>query len=154
MASTEFERKPRSLKEVLRWKATEFCQYLLYIGAAILHNVLLIDLYNNFMLLYVATFLLASPTYCVFRCNYSETLLINFVNHFGLLYGQEMIVYNVHSLIHLADDVQQHGTLDKISGFPYENYLQHLKKMMRKPQHPLAEIIRRQSECDDVINDF
>ncbi|XP_047122826.1 uncharacterized protein LOC124806182 [Hydra vulgaris] len=151
---TEYARKPRSLKEVSRWKATEFCQFLLYTGAVVLHNVLPIELYNNFMLLYVATFLLASPTYCVSRCSYSKTLLINFVNHFGLLYGQEMIVYNVHSLIHLADDVQQHGTLDKISGFAYENYLQHLKKMIRKPQHPLAQIIRRQSERDAVINDF
>ena len=150
----EFARKPRSLKEVSRWKATEYRQFLLYTGVVVLHNVLPIELYNNFMLLYVATFILASPTFCVSSCSYSKTLLINFVNHFGLLYGQEMIVYNVHSLIHLADDVQEHGNLDKISGFPFENYLQHLKKMVRKPQHPLAQIIRRQSERDTEVNEF
>ena len=60
-----------------------------------------------------------------------------------------MIVYNVHSL---ADDVQQHGSLDKISC--NKKLLQHLKEMVRKPQHPLAQIIRRQSKHDTLVNEF
>ena len=85
---TEFVRKPRTLNEVGRWKAIEFHQFLLYTGPVVLHNVLPDEVYNNFSLFFVAIFCLASPSNCVTYCNYSKTLLINFVNHFAQLYGK------------------------------------------------------------------
>ncbi|XP_056593649.1 uncharacterized protein LOC130412878 isoform X1 [Triplophysa dalaica] len=45
-------------------------------------------------------------------------------------------------------DVRRHGNLDLISGFPFENYLGKMKKMIRTPHHPLAQVIRRISEMD------
>lgn len=45
-----------------------------------------------------------------------------------------------------AQDVRQHGCLDTISAFPYENHLQKLKKLVRKTQRPLAQMLRRLSE--------
>jgi len=47
----EFGRKPRSVAEILRWKAVEFRQFLLYTGPVVLLHVLPEVLCQNFMLL-------------------------------------------------------------------------------------------------------
>ncbi|KAL1279610.1 hypothetical protein QQF64_026283 [Cirrhinus molitorella] len=84
--------------------------------------------------------------------NYANTLLTTFVSHVGELYGQDALVYNVHALVYLSADAQLHGSLDSISPFPYENYLRTLKKFVRKPEFPLAQIIRRLSEVEESSN--
>ena len=53
------------------------------------------------------------------------------------------IVYNVHGLVHLPVDVQQFSCLDRISAFPYENHLQKIKRLVRKPDGPFTQSIRR-----------
>lgn len=142
----EFARKPRSLAERLRWKATELRQFLLYTGPLVLRGVLPEEMYNNFMLLSVAISILANPRLCSALNAFVKRLLVSFVEHFSKLYGPEFVVYNIHGLIHLSDDVKIHGHLDVISGFPFENYLCTLKKMIRKPHSPLTQVIRRVSE--------
>jgi len=52
----------------------------------------------------------------------------------------------MHSLIHIADDVARFGPLDTISCFPFENHLRSLKKLVRKAEMPLQQIVRRISE--------
>lgn len=142
----EFARKPRTLRDVDRWKATEFRMFLLYIGPVILPVYLDTNIYQNFMLLFCSIAILVSPTLSSLHWQYADTLLKMFVTHFGQIYGKEALVYNVHSLVHLAQDVRQHGCLDNFSAFPYENHLQKLKKLVRKPERPLAQIVRRLSE--------
>jgi len=148
---TEFARKPRSVEERHRWKATEYRPFLLYTGPVALVDVVSAPVYNNFMLLYVAISILACPKLCVEFCDFAKTLLVSFVQHFGQLYGRENLVYNVHGLIHLSDDVKEHGQcLDNISGFPFENYLGQIKKMIRSPQFPVAQVVRRMSEFENA----
>lgn len=48
----------------------------------------------------------------------------------GSSYGRGQFVYSVYGLIHLASDAKQFGTLDNISSFPFENFLQKLKKFL------------------------
>ena len=55
--------------------------------------------------------------------DYGHGLLLQFVEHFGQLYGADKISYNVHGLVHLGDEVKCFGQLDSISSFPHENYL-------------------------------
>ena len=43
----EFARKPRSLDDLNRWKATEFCEFLLYSGVSALRTLLPNRLYMN-----------------------------------------------------------------------------------------------------------
>ena len=75
-------------------------------------------------------------------------LLRTFVSHFGDIYGKDQLVYNVHGLLHLSHDVQRRGCLDSISAFPFENFLRKVKKFVRKPEYPLAQVFRRLSEVD------
>jgi len=92
---TEFARKPRSLLEWQRWKATEFRQFLLYTGPVALLAKLPDVVYNNFMLLYVGVFILLDKhlsNSCKY-INYAEELLVMFVKHYSDLYGSDMVVF-------------------------------------------------------------
>lgn len=142
----EFARKPRAFEERGRWKATELRQFLLYTGPVVLVDVLSPPVYNNFMLLSVAVYILANPKVSVGMCDFAKSLLVSFVEHFGGLYGEEYLVFNVHGLIHLSDDVKRHGCLDNISCFPFENFLCEIKELVRGPICPVAQIVRRISE--------
>lgn len=145
----EFQRKPRSISEFERWKAVEFRQLLLYTGPVCLVSVLPPELYNNFLLLLVAMSILLNPSLCNKYASYSQELLVSFVKHFASLYGNDMLTYNVHALIHICDDAKKYGVLDNISAFPFENFLGKLKRLVRKPTFPLQQIMRRMSERKD-----
>lgn len=94
--------------------------------------------------------ILLSPQLCPLYSNYANTLLTTFVSHFGEIYGQTALVYNVHALVHLSADAERYGCLDSISAFPFENFLCKLKRFVRKPTFPLAQIIRRLSEAERI----
>lgn len=142
----EFGRKCRSLIEFERWKATEFRQVLLYSGSVALKNNLPKRMYENFLLLFVSIYYLASSYHWKSHAEYAHELLCVFVEQFGKIYGKDMLVYNVHGLIHLAADVKNFGPLDSFSAFPFERFLGRLKKLLCKPNRPLQQIIRRLSE--------
>ena len=142
----EFLRKGRTLREIERGKATEFRQFLLYTGPVVLKSTLPSNLFKHFRLFSVAIFCLASPMFCEAYCDYAKQLLILFVSQFGQFYGQDQYVYNVHSLVHLADDVATFGEFEKCSAFAFESFLGKLKRLVRKPNNPLQQVIRRLSE--------
>jgi len=139
----DFSRKPRSLFEYKHWKATELRLFLLYTGPVSLKGLLPPDLYANFLDLSVAVRLLLCHSSCIRYADFAENLLKYFVSCFCKLYGKNQLVYNVHSLIHLADDAKQHGALDHVSSFPFESYLGRLKKLVHRPKQPCIQIVRR-----------
>ena len=61
-----------------------------------------------------------------------------------------MLVYNVHGLTHLAADAMRFGPLDTFSAFPFESCHGKIKQILRKPQFPLSQVIRRLSEMHNV----
>lgn len=148
---SDFVRHPRPLSEVDRFKATEFRQLLIYTGPVVFQDIVRDDVYKHFMLFSVAMFCMTSRHLCMSHCDYSQQLLLLFVQHANEIYGPEFIVYNVHSLIHLADDVRRFGELNGISCFPFENYLKTIKKLVRKPNLPLQQVIRRLTERQNSI---
>ena len=80
----------------------------------------------------------------------AKNCLKYFSFRFGEIYGIHHLVYNVHSLIHLADECEIHGRLDEFSCFPFETYLGKLKKLVRSSNKPLAQLVRRISELEHV----
>ena len=76
-------------------------------------------------------------------CEFAQKLLTAFVNHYSQLFGSNSVVYNIHGLVHLVNDIKTFGPLDKFSSFPYENYLNRLKHLVRKPNHVLQRIVSR-----------
>jgi len=149
--TNDFCRKPRSLREVDRWKATEFRQFLLYTGPVVLKALLPTEHYNLFMSLSVACRILASTSYYMQRNEYADKLLKYFVRRFAELYGAHNISYNVHNLVHLSKDCFVHGTLDSFSAFRFENKLGQMKRVLRSSSKPLQQLHRRLSEQDELI---
>ncbi|KAF0746607.1 DUF4806 domain-containing protein [Aphis craccivora] len=147
----DFARKPRPVKEVLRWKATEFRQFILYIGIIVLKDILPNESYNNFLALCVSMrILLCENNYhCL---NFTRELLKYFVESFQYIYGVKYVSQNVHGLLHLCDDYERHGSLNACSTFPFENFMKILKKMIRKHDKPLQQVVRRYTEnCNNEI---
>lgn len=141
----EFARKPRTLDEICRWKATEFRTFVLYVGTFVTKSVLKDEHWKNFFSLNVAMMILISPDYGQF-IGHARLLLDSFVKHFELYYGRHLLSHNVHGLIHLCDDYTRFGPLDNVSAFTFENYMGSLKKMLRKPDKPIQQIIKRYNE--------
>jgi len=145
---SEFSRRHRSLKEIDNWKATELRQFLFYTGPVILEGILTKAQYVHFLSLSVASPVLQNKKLYLTYNAYASDLLKYFVKCFGKLYGNQYISYNVHGLIHVAEDCKQHGILEDYSGFKFENHLQHLKKLVRAPRLPLQQVHNRIKEIE------
>jgi len=139
----DFARKPRTLQEYKTWKATELRQFLIYSGPVVLRGILPTTLYEHFLALSVAIRILLTQELLDHYLQYAQDLLKYFVASFGVIYGQDQLVYNVHSLIHIPDDAKKYGTLDCVSAFQFETFLGRLKKLVRRPQQPCTQIVRR-----------
>jgi len=146
-----FQRKPRSLIYFRQWKATEFRQFLLYTGPFVLKGIVSENIYDHFLSLHVATTILCSNLFCSNEVylSYAEDLLQHFVSSFKVLYGSHHVSHNIHGLLHLVDDVKYYGSLDKFSCFKFENYMQQIKKLIRKFEKPLEQIARRIQEIEN-----
>jgi len=148
---SDFVRRPRSLLEVERWKATEFRTFLLYTGPVVLKSVLSPPLYKHFLTLSVSLSILLRDDVTENEplVDYAGRLLHHFVENCRCLYGDTFVVYNVHSLLHLVDDVKYFGiSLNQLNAFPYENYLQSLKRLIRSPSSPLVQVAKRIEESE------
>ncbi|KAF0747119.1 DUF4806 domain-containing protein, partial [Aphis craccivora] len=135
----DFQRKPHGVNEVSRWKTTKFGTFVLYLGSVVLKNIIS----EEYNLLPLTT-------------NISENLLkfvnelvIYFVRTFEEFYGNEWISHNVHSFQHIYDDYRRCGSLaDNCSAFPFENHniMSTLKKLIRKSNQPLQQVVKRYAE--------
>jgi len=143
---SEFSRKSRALNEVSRWKATEFRLFLLYTDLNVLKNVLRHDFYFNFLCLNISFRILLSPNSSEKLVNFSQKLFEHFVEKFDELYGAQYVSHNVHGLLHITDDYRKLKSLEECSCFPFENFMKVLKKMLRKHEKPLEQIIKRYHE--------
>lgn len=79
-------------------------------------------MYSHFMCSSEATSILLTKTYLNYT-NFTRTFLCLFVQNCKFIYGESFTVYNVHNLIHIADDAQNYTcTLNETSCFSFENY--------------------------------
>ncbi|KAB0791953.1 hypothetical protein PPYR_13914 [Photinus pyralis] len=150
----EINRKPRSLSDLPRWKATEFRTFLLYVGPVALHRVINSAIYEHFLLLHSSITILISEKFISKFMNLARTFINTFVKHSEHIYGEQFIIYNVHMLCHLCDDVTLYGVLDSFSAFCFENYLGQLKRLIKKPSKPLQQLCRRLGELHQNADSF
>ena len=143
---SEFGRRPRSLNDLDRFKATEFRTFLCYVGMLVTKGYLSSKKYCNFLLLVCATRIMLTADPGEEQLEVARNCVRAFVKHFRRVYGYSHIVYNVHALSHLPKCAKNFKGLDNISSFPFENYLHKLKCMIRKPGATLQQVVRRITE--------
>lgn len=149
---SEFCRRPRGLDEIKFWKATEYRMFLLYVGVVVLNDESIpLCIYKNFLLLHSAITLLNMQSY-EHNKDVTYELLQDFVKDSKSLYGKAFCSYNVHTLLHLTDDCSLHGPLDDHSAFPFENYLQILKRRIRSGNQVITQAINRVGDLRHLTN--
>ncbi|XP_049302035.1 uncharacterized protein LOC125775444 isoform X1 [Bactrocera dorsalis] len=146
LVPSEFGRICRSLDEISNWKATEFRQFLLYIGIFVLKDCISSDHYYHFLLLHAGIRLLSCEKSYSTEANVAQQILQEFVDLFGNIYGDHLVSYNVHGLLHLTDCTKQFGPLDQFSAYKFENHMQYLKKLINKPNKILQQLHLRLDE--------
>jgi hypothetical protein len=129
--TNDFPRKLWGLNEMARYKATEFKFILVYVGAIILKGAIIEECYNHFIYLHVSFRILLSPNSNKKLVDFAEKLLVYYVETFEDIYEAQFSSHFIHSLIYLADDYSNYGSLDNCSCFPFENFMRFLKVMVR-----------------------
>ena len=103
----EFARQPRSLNELDRWRATKLRSFLLYTEPIALKGVLSSSYCKHFLSLSLSIRILCDDNEMKHVLLESAKELLNyFVYNSNESYGDTFCVYNVHGLIHIADDVE------------------------------------------------
>ena len=75
------------------------------------------------------------------------TRLQFFVMNADRLFGDIFGVYNVHALLHLHEGVDNfNSSLNDISAFKLENFMQDSKRMVRNGSNPISQTAKRLSE--------
>ena len=79
---SEFNRQPKSLDELDRWKATEFRQFVLYIGPVVLRGVVSEEVYRHFMALSVGLSIMldSNDTKRMYYLEFAKDLINYFVD--------------------------------------------------------------------------
>jgi len=146
----EFARRPTSINEYHKFKATGYRQIFLYTGIVILKDILEKSAYIHFLLSHAALRILVSPSASSHQLEFAKIAISKFVKRCILIYGPIFMSYNIHGLLHLVEDVNRFGPLDSHSAFPYENNMMYFRKLCRKPHLQLQQIARRRTE-EDII---
>ncbi|KAJ8670452.1 hypothetical protein QAD02_001711 [Eretmocerus hayati] len=142
----EFNRKVRSIKEFPHFKATELRTTLLYTATVIFSKYMNAEAMLHFNSLHLAARLLSDPDECIRNNNFARELLKYYVEQMRYLYGDHMLIYNVHNLLHLCDEVLRFGSLDNFSAIGFEGYLYIIKKMLKNETNILSQIVNRVNE--------
>ena len=143
---SDFSRKPRSLDCIRYWKATEYRSFLFFTGGLSLANVVDTKVYKLFLLLQSAIFILCDPLKCHLHVKYAHQFLTVFVKKCEEVFGKQMMVYNVHALLHVADDITHFGPLDTFSAFKFETMIHNLVRLLHAKHLPLQQLQNRLCE--------
>ena len=61
---------------------------------------------------YITSTICQSSVHCKYL-KHANVLFPQFVRNYKQIYDSYAISYNVHNIVHVANDVKRHGTLDK-----------------------------------------
>lgn len=147
---SDFNRKRPDFSIVHFYKSTELRRICIYDGIFVFFGALDSNIYKHYLLLHAAIYILANPVLVRTMHDYANELLKTFILHSKAIYGEKFIVYNVHSIFHLATECAEHGELDSFSAFPFENRLKSIKESLRSFRKPLEQVAKRDLEKDRI----
>uniref|UniRef100_A0A182UZ41 Uncharacterized protein n=1 Tax=Anopheles merus TaxID=30066 RepID=A0A182UZ41_ANOME len=146
---SDFKRRLRDLRYIEHWKASEHKMLLQVAGVAVLKDRLKPEMYDHFLLLFVAMTML-STLYHRTLWGYADELLHQFEADYAQIYSQELVNSNVHSLLHVLEDVENFGDLGTISAYDFEARLHGIRQLVRTGRYSLAQAVNRIFELQRV----
>ena len=69
---------------------------------------------------------------------------------YALVYSPELVNSNVHSLLHVLEDVEKFGDLGTISAYDFEARLHDIRQLVRTGRYSLAQAVNRIFELQRV----
>lgn len=114
-------RKPRSLDDVQQWKASEFKSFMLYCSIPVLFGLLPEPYFNHYILLVDSIFVLLGTSITQSDLRRARYMIAQFCSQIEELYGKRFMTFNVHSLGHICNKVEDLGPLWAHSCFFYED---------------------------------
>lgn len=144
----EFNRKTRDFTELCRWKAAEFRFFILY-GFFVLKPYISADAFYHICLLLTSLRLLSGDD-CKDFLDVSSNFLYEFVKNFSRFYEIVHVNYNMHSLLHLPQNVKLYGPLHSFSGYKCKNHMKEIKKLIKSPSNITKQLHNRFAERDFI----
>lgn len=142
---SEISRSPRSLKERHQWKANELRAWLLFYSCGALYGILKKRFLKHYVKLVVAVKIYLQEVITPADMGKAKTNIENFGREFESLYGKSNMRYNVHTISHIPDGVQNLGPLWAHSNFPFESNNGKLTNFVNAPKGVLHQICGKYS---------
>ena len=151
--TSDFARKPRTIKHLKLWKATELYLFTVYLGFFIMPRLFPASsiVLKTLMTYFVTVYIMCSSH---FECEQQRRheLVERLLNElFPAAFGNKFMSYNVHAIIHLMEDYNRRGNVHSFSVFRYENFLRFVKKTVRSPLRPFEQTINRIKESGPFL---
>jgi len=126
---------------------------LLYLCPVIFKFLLKEEVYEVFLLLHAAVFIMNSDILIESYLSDADKFMTEFVSKSANIFGKHFVVYNVHSAMHLAGDVARFGKFKNFWAYQFEDFLGKVKKQVQSSNRPLQQIIRRLVEKEQAEDD-
>lgn len=127
----EIHRLPRPIWGKIKWKASEWRSWLLFYSLPCLTDIISEHSLYHYALFVDSIFILLQDSITEFELQKCEENLTKFVGMYEELYGD--ITFNIHSLLHLVQNVRMTGPLWTTSTFPFESSYYYLKQQVTGP---------------------
>lgn len=138
----EITRTPQSVNNISQWKASEFKHFLIHYSMPCLKDLLPLIFYKHWSLLVYVINVFDSETIEPEALEKATRTINKFVKNTEVLYGMELMKFNVHLLLHIPNSVKDFGALWAWSTFPYESYNSVLRSMLHSFQIILQQICK------------
>lgn len=149
----EIQRPLRGLENLPRWKGTEFRTFLLYASIVVVTKFFTSkEIIDHFLHFFCAIQICSRQNQSINNYKVARCLIKDFLEGVKILYGDHMFCSNLHSLIHLVDDVERFGPLGKFDAYPFESKLFCIKNLIRSGNKPLSQVAKRIIEIQQNVN--
>lgn len=138
-----FSRSTRSITERKYWKAHEWQNWLLYYSLPVLKGVLPNKYLSHWALLVEGVGILLGSRINQADIDHAREALEVYVKSVAHLYGEDQMSFNVHSLLHLVNSVENLGPLWSHSAFMFENFNGYLLKQVKSSNAVPQQICKR-----------
>ncbi|XP_067217132.1 uncharacterized protein [Linepithema humile] len=136
-------RTPRSIKDISKWKASEWRAWLLFYSMPCLKGLLKKKHINHFAMLSTATNILLQKSITREEVFQAHKLFLCYMYLFQKYFDKENMVYNIHLLSHICKGVLNWGPLWTHNSFLYEGQNRHLMQLYHSPSNVILQIARK-----------